>query len=267
MTRDSLIIAFGGGVVGNIAGTVASLIFRGCQFIHIPTTFMAQADSSIGIKQAVNGSKAKNAYGSYHIPLAVFNYIKFLDTLPIHHLRNGMAESVKVAVARSPDFVHSLEKILPNFPNFSYAELYSILETTIHHKITGLTNDPYEKNSLLFLEIGHTVGHAIEHASNFTIHHGEAIALGMLVEAQVGMELSITTEATYNTLANLLTLLNFSDKLPKEVDINDILNYIKFDNRRTSLGPIFVIPRVLGETCTCSSIEENLLWKVLDTFK
>jgi 3-dehydroquinate synthase len=266
MTRDSLIIAFGGGVVGNIAGTVASLIFRGCDFIHVPTTFMAQADSAIGIKQAVNGKSAKNAYGSYHTPLAVFNYLKLLDTLSVDHLRNGLAESIKVAIARSPEFTLSLKELLLKFPSFSRGEMQYIIGTTIFHKINGLTNDPYEKNSLLFLEIGHTVGHAIEYASDFLIHHGEAIAIGMLVEARIGIRLDITSEETYRSLDELLSILAFPKLLPTGVDINKILHYIKCDNRRTSSGPLFVFPTTLGQTVTRSKIDCNLIRVVLESF-
>ncbi len=267
MTRDSLIIAFGGGVVGNIAGTVASLIFRNCPFIHIPTTFMAQADSAIGIKQAVNGIHAKNAYGAYHTPLAVFNYIKFLDTLPNEQFRNGLAESIKVAVARSPDFSLQLKNLLLKFPNFESSDIYYILEETIYPKLAGLTADPFEKNSLLFLEIGHTIGHAIEKASQFNIHHGEAIAIGMLIEAKIGIRLGITSQDVYNHLTELLGSLSFPNKISTNVCIDDILHYTQYDNRRIGADSVYVFPTKIGQTYTVSGIDVNLIRDTLKEFK
>lgn len=267
MTRDSLIIAFGGGVVGNIAGTVASLIFRNCPFIHIPTTFMAQADSAIGIKQAVNGTYAKNAYGAYHTPLAVFNYIKFLETLPNEQFRNGLAESIKVAVARSPNFGLKLKNLLLKFPNFASKDIYYILEETIYPKLAGLTADPYEKNSLLFLEIGHTIGHAIEKASQFNIHHGAAIAIGMLIEAKIGIQLGITNKDVYRHLTELIGTLSFPNKISANVSIDDILHYTQCDNRRISSGPVYVLPIEMGKTHTLSGIDVNLIRDTLNEFK
>lgn len=267
ITRDSLIIAFGGGVVGNLAGTVASLIFRSCPFIHIPTTFIGQADSSIGIKQAVNGTYAKNAYGAYHMPLAVFNDIKFLSTLPAEHLRNGLAESIKVAISRSPDFTFQLKNILGKFPNFSNREIYYILEETISPKLAGLTEDPYEKKMLLFLEIGHTIGHALESASNTKIHHGVAIAIGMLIEAKIGIQLGITNEDVYNYLTELLGTLSFPDKIPNNVRVDDIIDCIQHDNRRIAKGPIFVFPTELGQTHALAGIDLTLIHDTLNKFK
>ncbi|MDY6854753.1 MAG: iron-containing alcohol dehydrogenase [Thermodesulfobacteriota bacterium] len=150
MTRDSVIISFGGGVVNNLAGTVSSLLFRGTRLVHIPTTFMAQADAAIGIKQAVNSPSAKNAYGAYHTPLCVFNDIDFMKTLSVGHWRCGLSESVKVGVARSPEFASGLKEIIKKCPNFSDVDIYHLIEETIYQKITGLNQDPYEKTPSFF---------------------------------------------------------------------------------------------------------------------
>jgi 3-dehydroquinate synthase/2-deoxy-scyllo-inosose synthase len=267
MTRDSLIIAFGGGVVGNLAGTVAALLFRGCQFIHLPTAFMAQADSAIGIKQAVNASFAKNAFGAYHTPLAVFNDIRFLDTLPVSQWRNGLAESIKVGVTRSPEFAKELKNLIPKLSHFSDEDIFYLLEETIYPKLIGLSDDPHEKNSLLYLEIGHTLGHAIERASKGTILHGTAIALGMIIETKIGMMLGISSDSVYECLTELFNLLFFPNRIPPDISTQDIMQCLLCDNRRIATGPVFVFATTLGRTCTNSKIDLNLVREVLDEYR
>jgi 3-dehydroquinate synthetase len=264
MTRDSLIIAFGGGVVGNLTGTVASLLFRGSRFIHIPTTFMAQADSAIGIKQAVNATVAKNAFGAYHTPLAVFNDVRYLDTLPDSQWRNGLAESIKVAIARDPEFADELAMVLPNVPNFSDPDRYNLLEKTIYPKLSGLAEDPHERNTLLYLEIGHTLGHAIERASGGAVPHGQGISLGMLLETELAIRLKISTSQVYERLAELIHLAGLPTVLPHDVSTERIIHSLLHDNRRVSTGPLFVFADQLGHTRTESGIDINLVRSVLN---
>lgn len=267
MTRDGLIIALGGGVVGNLSGTVASLLFRGTRFLHIPTSFMAQADSAIGIKQAVNARIAKNAFGAYHTPIGVFNDLRLLDTLPAIEFRNGLAESIKVAVARKPDFAIALRSLLERFGRFSDDDIYFLLEETIYPKLAGLSTDPYEKNSLVYLEIGHTVGHAIERASGGRIPHGEAIAMGMLIETRCAIELHISNEFVFETLADLFRLLSFPEHVPDDVSSADIIRSIRCDNRRVEAGPVFVLATDIGKTRSVTGIDLQLVQNIIETFR
>lgn len=264
MTRDSLIIAFGGGVVGNLAGTVASLLFRGSRFIHLPTTFMGQADSAIGIKQAVNASLAKNAFGAYHAPLGVFNDVRYLDTLPAAQWRNGLAESIKVAVARSPGFADELKQVLPRLPAFTDEERFALLEKTIYPKLSGLAQDPHERSTLLYLEIGHTIGHAIERASHGRVPHGHAIAMGMLLETQIAMRLGLSTSEVYDRLDQLFVLAGLPRIVPADVKTDSILQSLQRDNRRVAAGPMFVFATQLGRTKTETNVDLQLVRKVID---
>jgi 3-dehydroquinate synthetase len=264
MTRDSLIVAFGGGAVGNLAGTVASLLFRGVRFLHVPTTFMAQADSAIGIKQAVNATLAKNAFGAYHAPLAVFDDLRYLDTLPLEQWRNGVAESIKVAVARTPVFAGELKCLLPRLGALSDDEQYLLLERTIYPKLSGLADDPHERNTLLYLEIGHTIGHAIERATDGLVPHGQAIALGMLLETQVAMRLGMSTPAVYERLYGLFRLAGLPTVLPEGIETRRIIESLLRDNRRVATGPLFVFADRLGHTRTESGIDLGLVREVLE---
>ena len=267
MTRDSVIISFGGGVVNNLAGTVSSLLFRGTRLVHIPTTFMAQADAAIGIKQAVNSASAKNAYGAYHTPLCVFNDISFMKTLSVDHWRSGLSESVKVGIARSPEFASELKEIIKKCPKFLNADIYHLLEETIYPKIAGLEQDPYEKNSLLFLEIGHTIGHAIESASNGSITHGVGIAMGMLLETRVAIKMGISSEHVYESLFELFTILSHPTSLPANVSADRIIECLLHDNRRVSTGPLFVFAVDIGKTITKSGVDLDLVKETILEFQ
>jgi len=267
MTRDSIIISFGGGVVNNLAGTVSSLLFRGVRFIHIPTTFMAQADAAIGIKQAVNATSAKNAYGSYHTPLCVFNDIEFMQTLSADHWRCGLSESVKVGIARSPEFASGLKQIIKKCPNFSDDDIYYLMEETIYPKLAGLERDPYEKSSLLFLEIGHTIGHAIESASNGSISHGVGIAMGMLVETRVAIKMGISSEHVYKSLLELFTILSHPTFIPPHVSADRIIECLLCDNRRVATGPLFVFAVDIGKTITKSGVDLDLVKNTILEFQ
>ena len=267
MTRDSVIISFGGGVINNLAGTVSSLLFRGTRLVHIPTTFMAQADAAIGIKQAVNSASAKNAYGAYHTPLSVFNDIEFMKTLSVDHWRCGLSESVKVGVARSPEFASGLKEIIKKCPNFLDADIYHLMEETIYPKIAGLEQDPFEKSSLLFLEIGHTIGHAIESASNGSILHGVGIAMGMLVETRVAIKMGISSEHVYESLLELFTILSHPTSLPPHVSADRIIECLLCDNRRVATGPLFVFAVDIGKTITRSGVDLDLVKDTLLEFQ
>jgi 3-dehydroquinate synthetase len=266
MTRDSLIITLGGGVVGNFGGTVSALLFRGCPFIHLPTTFMAQADSAIGAKQAVNATRAKNAYGAFHAPLGVFDDIRFLDTLPVGEWRNGLAESIKVAVASQPLFAAQLSHLLCRCPRFTDDEIYFLIAETVRPKVNGLTADLEERSALMFLELGHAIGHAIERATQGKVSHGAAISLGMLIEATLGIRLGITCAAVHDLLSELFSTLGLPRRLPRGLGAEQILASLTCSSRRVASGPVFVFATTVGNTVTHSGIATALIREVLTEF-
>ena len=266
-TRDSIIVAVGGSTVGNTVGTAAALLFRGTRFAHVPTTLMAQSDGAIGIKQAINAQYAKNAFGAYHTPLLTLNDTRFLATLPEADWRNGLSESAKVAVACDTAFADLLIDVVdPNDPRqMSDGDLVECIARTAAAKVNHLETDPYERNSLLFLEIGHTVGHALERATGGRVHHGQAIALGMLVEAEVCRRLGhVDTTDAADLLRHLLVdVLGHSDTLPLGVAASDVLACIRLDNRRRRDGPVYVLPSEPGSTIVTSEVPEEIVGAVL----
>ena len=190
-----------------------------------------------------------------------------MKTLSADHWRCGLSESVKVGIARSPEFASELKEIIKQCSHFSNAVLYHLLEETIYPKLAGLEQDPYEKSALLFLEIGHTTGHALESASNGSIPHGVGIALGMLVETRVAIKMGLSSEHVYDSLLELFTLLSHPTSIPPNVSADRIVECMLCDNRRVATGPLFVFAVDIGKTITKSGVDLKLVKETLLEFQ
>ena len=188
-SRDSLVIALGGGVVGDLAGFVASCWYRGTPLLHIPTTLVGMIDSSIGGKTAINFRSSINAIGSYHHPEAIFIDLDFVKCLPSREFYSGMAEIIKCGMVADLDFFEFLEKEVDAIKGRDPIILVKVMKRTIHIKEAHVFEDISEKGKRLFLNFGHTLGHAIEMASQNeseeALRHGEGVALGMLSIVQI----------------------------------------------------------------------------------
>lgn len=184
--RSSLLVAIGGGVVGDVAGFAASCYKRGIKLVHIPTSLTAMVDSSIGGKNGINTSYAKNLVGTFYSPELVLVDPQLLETLPIDSLRSGFAEVLKYAVVFSDKLFRKLATVDPR--KLSRLSL-EIIQECIQHKVRVVGEDEFEGNIRASLNFGHTVGHAIETAANYkNISHGEAVSIGMLLETHFAVE-------------------------------------------------------------------------------
>lgn len=187
--RDTMVIAFGGGVTGDLAGFVAATYYRGVPLIHVPTSLIALVDSSIGGKVGINHHQGKNLVGAFYQPRAVFADIDFLKTLPDEELLNGMAEVIKYAVTLDSGLWELIEiesdKILSRDPE----TLLRMIRTCIQLKMSVAEKDVNDSGYRSTLNFGHTVGHAIEKLSDFKIKHGAAISYGMKIAAKLSQEL------------------------------------------------------------------------------
>ncbi|MGC2300106.1 MAG: 3-dehydroquinate synthase [Acidobacteriaceae bacterium] len=186
--RSSVLIAFGGGIIGDLAGFLAAIYMRGIDYIQVPTTLLAQVDSSVGGKTGVNLAVGKNLIGSFHHPRAVFADIDVLQTLPDRELRAGLFESIKAGIIRDPALFRFMEQnsaaILARDP----AALERVIVASIRMKAGVVAIDERESGLRMILNYGHTLGHAIEAATGFrTLLHGEAIAWGMLAALQIAL--------------------------------------------------------------------------------
>lgn len=235
-TRASCVVTFGGGVTGNLGGLVAALLFRGIRLVHVPTTLVSIHDSVISLKQAVNAKAGKNIIGTYYVPALVLADTAYLQTLPKQHIRSGLCEVIKNALAICPRQIPWLERILQPDEELAPQTWVEVVRECITAKLLVMDKDPYEKRSGLVLEYGHTVGHAIEHSSNGAISHGEAVGLGMLVAARVSHLVGHLSNDAVQIHADLLRRAGVSLQLPAGAETVEILEKVRSDNKRGHLA-------------------------------
>ncbi|HEX7727855.1 MAG TPA: 3-dehydroquinate synthase [Terracidiphilus sp.] len=186
--RGSLLIAFGGGIVGDVGGFLAAIFMRGIRYVQVPTTFLAQVDSSVGGKTGVNLPEGKNLVGSFHHPLAVFADIGVLSTLPARELRSGLMESIKAGIIRDRALVRYLEENAPLVLARDAKALEKVIAASIRMKAAVVNKDERENGLRMILNLGHTVGHAIEQATRYKVLlHGEAVGWGMIAALYLGV--------------------------------------------------------------------------------
>jgi 3-dehydroquinate synthase len=184
--RGSLLIAFGGGIVGDVGGFVAAIFMRGIRYVQVPTTFLAQVDSSVGGKTGVNLPEGKNLVGSFHHPVAVFADIDVLGTLPDRELRAGMMESIKAGIIRDRALVRFMEEHADEVLGRDAKALEKVISASIRMKAAVVNHDERENGLRMILNLGHTVGHAIEQATRYkALLHGEAVGWGMIATLYV----------------------------------------------------------------------------------
>ncbi|MEV5600815.1 iron-containing alcohol dehydrogenase [Streptomyces sp. NPDC052299] len=188
-SRSTVVVAMGGGMVGNVAGLAAALLFRGIRLVHLPTTPIAAFDSVLSVKQAVNLSGGKNLCGTYHAPSLIACDLRWLTTVPHDQILTGLAEMAKNVLAVVPERRLDLERALGRLGDAPATALLDLLDIGCTAKAPYLRTDPRERHEALVFEYGHTMGHALEFVSQGRLGHGEAIGWGMLVAAEISHSL------------------------------------------------------------------------------
>jgi 3-dehydroquinate synthase/2-deoxy-scyllo-inosose synthase len=234
-TRASCIVTFGGGVTGNLGGLVAALLFRGIRLVHVPTTLIGMHDSVISLKQAVNAKAGKNLIGTYFAPQFVLADTAYLRTLCREHVRSGLCEVIKNALAICPEQIPWLERTLRPDCDLDPGIWAELVRKSIAAKLSVMNSDPYEKTSGLALEYGHTVGHAIEHACGGALSHGEAVGLGMLVAARVSQLMGYLPPTAVAKHWDLLRRSGMHIGRPASTSVDAILKLVCSDNKRGHL--------------------------------
>jgi 3-dehydroquinate synthase len=205
--RGSLLIAFGGGIVGDVGGFVAAIFMRGIRYVQVPTTFLAQVDSSVGGKTGVNLPEGKNLVGSFHHPAAVFADIDVLGTLPDRELRAGLMESIKAGVIRDRSLVRFMEDHADDVLGRDPKALEKVIAASIRMKASVVNMDEHENGVRMILNLGHTVGHAVEQATRYkALLHGEAVGWGMIASLFVAHRRRSITGAQAARMENLIHL-------------------------------------------------------------
>ena len=248
VTRDDLVVAFGGGVVGDIAGFVAATYLRGVKFIQIPTTVVSQVDSSVGGKVGVDLPAGKNLVGAFYQPKLVLIDIAFLRTLETRYFFDGFAEIVKYGCIYDKELFSKLENIVKE--DHLRKNLMDNMEDIVYRsceiKKEVVEKDEKESNLRMILNFGHTIGHAIEQYYNFEKHsHGEAVSIGMIDIVNIGEKLGITKKDEIIRIQKLLERL----KLPITDDypIDKITNIMKRDKKSKSDGISFIFLKEIGK--------------------
>ncbi len=230
--RDSIVVAFGGGVIGDLAGFAAATFLRGVPFIQVPTTLLAQVDSSVGGKTGFNLPGGKNLVGAFHQPRAVFIDTAFLVTLDDRNLRGGLAEVVKSGLAGAAELWERLAEQGMRWRTFSGDDWQGIVGRAIAFKVSVVEKDERESSVRKILNLGHTIGHALEQACGYgRLLHGEAVAMGLLWEAVLGRRLGATGEETVDAIAALLHGMGYEPDVPG-VPLSSISSAVGMDKKR-----------------------------------
>jgi 3-dehydroquinate synthase len=229
--RNSIIIALGGGVVGDIAGFVAATIHRGIPLIQIPTTLLAQVDSSIGGKVSVDHTLGKNLIGTFYQPKKVYIDISTLNTLSRSEFSNGLSEIVKYGLIFDKWFFSFLVNNWVKINNRDTKTILYIIERCNKLKADVVRKDELESGMRKILNFGHTFAHAIESLSNYKIQHGPAVAIGMILETQLAHNIGILQEDITQQIGALLLLLGLPIRIPINLKLSDIISATRYDKK------------------------------------
>jgi len=246
--RDSLIIALGGGVVGDVAGFVAATVLRGVPFIQIPTTLLAQVDSSVGGKVGIDHQFGKNLIGAFHQPAAVYVDPSILKTLPSAEFRNGLAEVVKIAAALDARFFREIEREAHVITLHSTSTLTRLISRSVGLKAAVVGKDEFDTGLRKVLNLGHTLGHAFETASGYEIQHGMAVALGLVAESRIAVAMGLLQRHEYHRLVQALAALKLPTKIPRLKNAAKFFAALGVDKKTEARVTKFVLLKGIGHT-------------------
>ena len=232
-----------GGVVTDMAGFAASTYMRGIQWIALPTTLLSMVDASLGGKTGFDLPEGKNLIGSFYPPKMVLADPQFLKTLPEPELISGMAEVVKHGIISDPELFELCSRGL----GWVKENLEEIVKRGMAVKIKVIEDDPYEKGFRAALNLGHTVGHAVELVSKFNLRHGEAIAIGMMVEAKYAARIGMTNHSVVESIQHVLQSLGLPTQIPDGMPREEIIRVMKVDKKKNAKAIRFALPVEIGK--------------------
>jgi len=264
--RKSIIINLGGGMVTDLGGFVASTFKRGIDFINIPTSLLAMVDASVGGKTGVDLAALKNQIGIIANPVAIVTDINFLETLPPAEMRSGLAEMLKHGLIADKKYWQNFTDL----SNLTTDDLLTLIHWSVQIKNNIVSQDPYEQNTRKLLNFGHTLGHAIESffledKSKTTLLHGEAIAIGMILEANISLQKGFLKQDEYNEIKQVIMSVfgkaNFS-----RYDIESVMKLLVHDKKNTFGAVQFVLLESIGKAIFDQRVENNLIIKAFEDY-
>lgn len=263
--RSTVILALGGGVIGDLAGFVAATYMRGLPLVQVPTTLLAQVDSSIGGKVAVNHGRLKNVIGAFYQPRLVVSDILTLKTLGAREVGDGLAEVIKYGVIRDRELFRLVEDNIDRIRLFDGKILEEIVSLSAGIKAEVVEKDEKDLGIRNILNFGHTVGHAIEAVSGFDIAHGSAVALGMIAAGRIANKMGLIAEGELMRLQNIIRRAGLPVKLPP-VNIARVMQAMSHDKKVRQGRIRFVLPRALGDVFVTDEVSTELIEEVLRSF-
>lgn len=269
MGKDTCIIAIGGGVTSDIAGYLAATYCRGIPLVIIPTTLLGMVDASIGGKNGVNTPHGKNLIGTLHAPKAVLIDPNTLKTLPQLELRNGFAEMIKHGLITNKDHFQHIEENADKLLSLESTELQKAIYDSCQIKNVIVKQDAADTGKRNLLNFGHTIGHALENISDYTIPHGEAVAIGMLAKSHIAMQQGIIDENSFQRIKNILFKFSLPLKLPKKYTAEALLKSMILDKKSRNGTPRLVMIDGIGsatnsENSFCSPLDSSLITNSLN---
>jgi 3-dehydroquinate synthase len=262
--RHSLLIAFGGGVAGDLTGFIASIFMRSIPYIQIPTTLLAQVDSSIGGKTAIDLPYGKNLLGTFYQPRAVFIDLSYLSSLPEKEFNNGLAEIVKYGIIDDEKMFHLLEENMEPGKIQDPALLLRLVELSCRIKKSIVEIDEKEQGLRRILNYGHTLGHALEAQSDFHISHGEGVALGMIAAARISENSGYLESAARERIENLIRKSGLPCRIPESLTTGGIMARLKMDKKKEGDIIHFVLLKKIGMPFVNGGIDETLITPVIE---
>ncbi len=261
--RKDGLIALGGGVTGDITGFLAATYMRGIPFVQIPTSLLAQVDSSVGGKTGVDIPEGKNLIGAFHQPRVVYIDTEVLATLPRQELLSGLAEVIKYGVIRDQEFLNFLEKNKENILGLEPGTIGRMIQTCCRIKAEIVEADEREEDLRRILNFGHTIGHAVEAASNFSILHGHAVAIGMVAATRISVVKGVLTATEADWICSIIKKFGLPTVVPKDLDRVSIKGYLSTDKKTVGGHVFYVLPTSFDRVIITDEVSERQVDEVL----
>ncbi len=262
--RSDMLLALGGGVVGDLTGYTAATYLRGIDFVQLPTSLLSQVDSSIGGKTGVDFDSYKNMVGAFYQPKLVYMNLAALKTLSDREYLSGMGEIIKHGLIKDASYYQWLSERLTQIRDKDLSVLEEMIYRSCEIKRAVVENDPKEKGERALLNFGHTLGHAIEKLMNFSLLHGECVGLGMLAAAQISLERGLIDRALYDSVYNMLTELNLPVSV-QGIAAEDVIEASKNDKKMEQGKVKFILLNGCGEAFIDRTVSADEMKKALNS--
>ena len=258
LERGDLVIALGGGVIGDLAGFAAATYLRGVRWVCVPTSLLAMVDASIGGKVGVDLPAGKNLAGAFHPPLMTLGDTDLLHTLPGAEFRSGLAEVIKAGVIADPELFEMIEH--------GSGDLGEMIRRALRVKVEVVIEDPFEAGRRAALNLGHTIGHGLEAASKFALRHGEAIGIGMIAAARIAEQLGLAQPGLSDRIEAIIAKVDLPTRY-HDLDLETIMTHMQSDKKKKDGRIRFALPRSVGDVLIGVDVKDDLVIEALNTVR